>query len=308
MRWGDRTRLASGLLLALALALAGCGGDEPGEGAAPARELAVPWVDPDGEPPYIGSLAVDPSDDRTLLMGTNTGLFRVPPGGEPEKVTGTLKTPDGSGRVSEALIATYVGEDTLLGSGHPAEGQALPPVLGLIRSEDEGRTWTPVSELGRADFHALERSRGQLVGALYGQAQVLVSEDEGRTWATRTAPMPLTDLEVDPEDPRRWIGTTERGIFLSTDGGGSWRQRDPTPNVRVAWEEGGDLYRIDPGGPVMVSRDGGERWEERGSTGGEPQALAVGGDETLYAALFDGTIKASEDGGATFATRVRGGG
>jgi hypothetical protein len=286
MRWGDRTRLTSGLLLALALALAGCGGDEPGEGA-PARELAVPWVDPDGEPPYIGSLAVDPSDDRTLLMGTNTGLFRVPPGGEPEKVTGTLETPDGSGRISEALIATYVDEDTLLGSGHPAEGQALPPVLGLIRSEDEGRTWTPVSELGRADFHALERSRGQLVGALYGQAQVLVSEDEGRTWATRTAPMPLTDLEVDPEDPRRWIGTTERGIFLSTDGGGSWRQRDPTPNVRVAWEEGGDLYRIGPGGPVMVSWDG---------------------DGTLYAALFDGTIKASEDGGATFATRVRGGG
>jgi photosystem II stability/assembly factor-like uncharacterized protein len=298
------------LLLLAALTLAGCGGggDEAGGAPSAAEGLAVPWVDPDGEPPYIGSLAVDPSDDRTLLMGTNTGLFRVPPGGEPEKVTGTLRTPDGAGRVSESLVAAYVGEDALLGSGHPAEGQALPPVLGLIRSEDEGRTWTSVSELGRADFHALERSKDQLVGALYGQAQVLVSGDEGRTWETRSAPMPLTDLEVDPEDPRRWIGTTERGIFLSTDGGGSWRQRDPTPNVRLAWAEDGQLYRIDPGGPVLVSRDGGERWEERGSSGGEPQALAVGGDGTIYAALFDGTIRASQDGGATFSTRVRGAG
>jgi len=55
----------------------------------------VPWVDPDGEPPYIGSLSVNPAD-ASLHMGTNTGLFRVEEGSPmPEKVSGTLTTPDG---------------------------------------------------------------------------------------------------------------------------------------------------------------------------------------------------------------------
>ena len=136
---------------------------------------------------------------------------------------------------------------------------------------------------------------------------MLLSTDEGRNWETRAAPLPLVALEVDPQDPRNWIGSTERGIFVSTDAGGSWRQKDPTPNVRFTWTEGGELYRVDPGGPVKVSTDGGERWEDRGSTGGEPQAMTVGDDGTVYVALIDGTLKVSDDGGRTFTDQVKGG-
>jgi hypothetical protein len=295
--------LRAGLVLLLVALLAGCGGEDSSGADAP--QLAVPWVDPDGEPPIIGSLSVNPADS-SLLMGTNTGLFRIRDGAEPEKVTGELSTPDGSGQVSAALVAEYTGPDELIGSGHPAEGEALPPVLGLIRSGDDGRTWTSVSELGRSDFHALEQSGGRIAAALFGQSQVLVSEDDGRTWEPRTAPQPLVSLEIDPSDPDRWVGSTERGIFLSTDGGGSWRQQEPTPNVRFAWSDDGELFRIDPGGQLKVSTDGGERWEDRGSTGGEPHALAVAGGK-VYAALLDGTVKASDDGGATFTDLVRGG-
>jgi hypothetical protein len=298
------SRATAALLLVAMLALAGCGGEEAGSSGG--ADLAVPWVDPDGEPPYIGSLTVNPADG-TLLMSTNTGLFRVPEGeGEPEKITGELATPDGKGEISEALVTRFTGPDELIGSGHPAAGSALPPVLGLVRSEDAGRTWSPVSELGQADFHTLDVSQDRLVAALYGQAQVLVSSDEGRNWQTKTAPMPLVDLAVDPADAERWIATSERGIFLSTDGGQTWRQRDPTPNVRIDWPEGGDVHRVDPGGPLKTSPDGGETWEDVGSTGGEPQALLVEG-ETVYVALFDGTVKVSEDGGATFTDRLTGG-
>jgi len=293
-------RACLALMLVAAVALVGCGGDDSG-----GAELAVAWVDPDGEPPIVGSLAVDPADG-SLLMGTNTGLFRIAEG-EPEKVTGVLDTPQGKGEVSEALVAEYTGPDTLIASGHPAQGSALPPALGLIRSSDNGKTWQSVSELGRADFHALEQSQGLLAGALFGQSQILVSDDEGKTWETRAAPMPLVGLEVDPANRERWVASTERGIFFSDDSGGSWRQRDPTPNVRLAWAESGDLYRIDPGGQVKASSDGGENWEDRGSTGGEPHALAVGEDGDVYAALLDGSVKASDDGGETFTDRVKGG-
>jgi photosystem II stability/assembly factor-like uncharacterized protein len=295
------------VVLALVCALiAGCG-DDSAATDEPAADLAVPWIDPDGDPPIVGSLAVNPADS-TLFMATNTGLFRIPEGAsKPERVVGQLETPDGSGEVSEALVVRFVGPDTLLASGHPAAGSALPPALGLIRSEDAGKTWTSVSELGTADFHAIEPAGDDIVGALFQQPQVLVSADEGKTWETRAAPLPLVALEVNPEDPQLWIGSTDRGIFASQDAGKTWRQLDPTPNVRFAWADDGTLYRIDPGGPLKVSTDGGQNWEDRGSTGGEPQAMTVDDAGKIYVALIDGTLKVSDDGGQTFTDQIRGG-
>jgi hypothetical protein len=291
------------LLLAAAVLLGGCGGDDAGS-EEPAAELAVPWVDPDGDPPYIGSLSVNPRDG-TLLMGTNTGLFSIPKaGGKPTKVTGRLTTPNGEGTISESLVAEFTGPDQLIASGHPSGDSTLPPALGLIRSGDAGRTWESVSELGTADFHALSNSGDLLVAPIYGQAQILLSRDAGKTFEPRVAPMALVDLAADPGDPKRWAATSESGIFVSVDEGRTWRQRDPTPNVRLAWRAPGELYRIDPGGPVKVSADGGETWQDRGDTGGEPQALAAGPDGALYAATLDGKVQKSADGGRSWTALV----
>jgi photosystem II stability/assembly factor-like uncharacterized protein len=292
------------VLLACAALLAGCGGDDDDGGSADASQLAAPWVDPDGDPPYIGSLSVNPGDG-TIYMGSNTGLFQIPEaGGEPAKVTGQLKTPNGEGAVSESLVAKFTGPDELIASGHPSGDSTLPPALGLIRSADAGKTWESVSELGTSDFHALSRAGDLLVAPLYGQAQILLSRDEGKTFEPRVAPMALVDLAADPQDPKRWAATSESGIFVSEDEGKTWRQRDPTPNVRLAWHDSGELFRIDPGGPVKVSKDGGETWEDRGSTGGEPQALAVDQAGALYAATLDGKVQKSEDGGKTWTALV----
>jgi hypothetical protein len=296
-------------LIALAATLlAGCGGGDSGPSTATdTADLAVPWVDPDGDPPIVGGLTVNPADG-TLLMTTNTGMFRIEQDAEkPQAFTGTLDTPDGSGKLSEALVTRFVESDTLLGSGHPASGESLPAALGLIRSEDAGKTWTSVSELGKSDFHAIETSGNTIVGALFGQAQVLASQDDGRTWTSKAAPLPIVAMEVDPADPDHWIASTQSGIYFTTDGGGTWRETDPTPNVRFAWAEGSDLYRIDPGGDVKVSSDGGEKWKPLGSTGGEPQALTIDGDGKLYAALLDGTVSVSDDGGRTFTEQIAGG-
>ena len=293
------------LILALvgAVLLAGCGADGSSP-ATPASDLAAPWVDPDGTAPYIGSLSVNPGDG-SLIMGSNTGLFEIPKAGrKPRKVTGKLNTPAGEGSVSEALVAEFTGPDELIASGHPSGVSTLPPALGLIRSGDAGRTWTSVSELGKTDFHALSISGDTLVAPLYGQAQILLSRDGGESFEPRVAPMALVDLAADPGDPKRWAATSETGIFVSVDEGRTWRQRDPTPNVRLAWHESGELYRIDPGGPVKVSTDGGETWEERGSTGGEPQALAVDDAGGLYAATLDGKVQKSDDGGRSWTALV----
>jgi hypothetical protein len=49
---------------------------------------------------------------------------------------------------------TVLGSGRFLGSGHPdlreAREKGLPPLLGLIESQDGGRSWVPISLLGEA--------------------------------------------------------------------------------------------------------------------------------------------------------------
>jgi photosystem II stability/assembly factor-like uncharacterized protein len=292
------------VLVVLLFGAAGCGGGSGG-GSGDTASPDVAWVDPDGDAPYIGSLSVNPSDG-SLLMASNTGLFKIPAkGGTPAKITGELTTPNGSGNVSEALVARFVGPDELVGSGHPRPGgTTLPQSLGLIHSGDAGRTWESVSQLGTADFHAISANGETVVAPLFGQGQIQLSRDGGRNFESRVAPMALVDLAVDPGNPRRWVATSEQGIYVTLDEGKTWRQRDNTPNVRLAWQDPLTLYRIDPGGAVKISGDGGDSWQARGDTGGEPQALAVDGDGVLYAASLDGVVKRSQDGGKTWAALV----
>lgn len=103
---------------------------------------------------------------------------------------------------------------------------------------------------------------------------------------------------------RRWVATTATGSYLSGDEGKTWRQVDPVPNSFLAWPDGRDLYRIDPGGGVRHSADGGKTREERGSTGGEPQALGANGREQLFTILLDGTINKTDDGGRSWTDLV----
>jgi len=297
--------------LLVALALAACGEEEPvAEPAAtpPAAASATaeptepaPAADGDGgASPYIGSLSVDPGDG-TLMIGTGLGLYRLERDARrARRIEGALRGPGGAGTISANLELLYAGSGELVASGHPQDGD-LPEDLGLVGSRDGGDTWTPVSGLGEFDWHVLERSRGVLAAVPAGGAELYVSTDEGATFTRAgVAPAPPDELAIDPGDPDRWVAASAEGIASSSDGGATWRPREPVPGTQLAWAEPGALYRVDQGGMTWVSGDGGATWEQRGDAGGSPSTLDVGPEGALYLALPGAVVRRSGDGGRTW--------
>ncbi len=153
------------------------------------------------------------------------------------------------------------GDDLLAGSG------------GVRRSTDGGSSWAP-SSTGlppRVVISALHRSgTGTRVLAGGNGSRVYSSEDCGLTW-TALAPLDVfffavTGVETASWNPR-WIAAWSRamGLFLSSDGGQSWRRDETAPEFSgpgaVVVDQGrvGIVYQHAEG-RLWKSRDAGTTW------------------------------------------------
>jgi hypothetical protein len=258
---------------------------------------------PDPGPVHVHGLGVNPTDDA-LFIATHTGLFRVGPEATTAERVGE--------RAQDTMGFTITGPDRFLGSGHPdineAREKGLPPLLGLIESRDAGRTWRPISLTGEADFHVLRFARNRVYGYDASNDRLLASADGGRTWEELDKPGPIIDLAAAADAPNHLLATSSGalpdGLYESRDGGRMWHRVTGAIGL-LAWPAVDRLYLVTPDGQVFRSRDGGRRLEPRGDIGGEPAALLGHGPEDLYAALHDGTIKRSTDGGATWTVRSK---
>jgi photosystem II stability/assembly factor-like uncharacterized protein len=193
-----------------------------------------------------------------------------------------------------------------LGSGHRDLTPDLPPLLGLIESTDEGRSWEPISLLGEADFHVLRSAGERVYGYDASGDRLMVSENAGRSWAQADRPAPLVDLVADPSDADHVVPAAAsdlaRGLYESRDGGRSWERVGYAVGL-LAWPVRDRLYLVDGSGSVFLSTDGGDRFERRGALGGQPSAFLGQSADELYAALHDGRVLLSRDGGSRWEVR-----
>jgi photosystem II stability/assembly factor-like uncharacterized protein len=268
---------------------AGCGGDDGGAADPGGRVVSDPGV------AHVHGVGINPADGA-VVVASHTGLFRAGPGETSARRVGD--------RRQDTMGFTVVGPDRFLGSGHPDLRDELPPQLGLIRSDDAGRSWRPVSLLGEADFHVLRAAGRRVYGVNALDGMLLASSDGGRTWQRRTPPGPVLDLAVDPQDGRRLVAATDRGLFLSPDGGAGWRPVNADRAGLLTWTD--RLVLADGAGDVFASNDRGRTFAQVGRLGRPPVALASH-DGTLLAALDDATVHLSADGGRTWRLRVRSG-
>lgn len=272
--------------LALALLVAGCG-SEAGGGSS--------LVDPD-KSVLINSLQVDPGGDSALLT-TNRGLYRIEDGSATQ-VDAEAKTPDGPTPVGRFLAVAASPEGDLVGSGHPDGKGKVAGFLGLLSSDDEGRTWEVVSRYSLADLHVIRFAHDLLYASDAVLGMFLISDDGGRNWEELGGPPGLVfDFVVDPENPDDLIASTKDQMYRSTDRAESWTAVAKADATRLAWPEAASLYRADADGLTYRSDNGGDSWDIVGKIDGEPWKLEAAGPEELYAALSDGAIVHSTDGG-----------
>ena len=279
-----RVALPLSAIVAASLAITACGSDD-----SPAGERGIVR---DGGHEHVHGVGIDPHDE-SVLLATHTGLFRSP--------RGSLRAERVGDRRQDTMGFTVVGPRRYLGSGHPDLRDGGPPMLGLIRSHDGGRSWQPVSLSGAADLHVL-RASGRRVFAYDSSAgRLLASDDAGRTWTLRPTPGPVIDLAIDPRQPDRLVASTQGGPRVSSDGGRSWRALPASAPGLLMWTDA--LYLVDAQGIVTRTRDLGRSWQSVGTVGGRPAATSTSGDR-LVVATEDGRVRMSSDGGRTWQTRV----
>ena len=288
-------------LLLIGLSAAGCAGG----GGAPEGDgkLSSRLVDPAKRPPLVNALDIDPADGDFLLT-TNRGSYRIDP--KTKQVTSVRGEVRADGRrspVGTFLELDAVGPGRLLGSGHPDRADAgLPAYLGLMRSDDAGRTWRVLSRLGEADLHKIVAQHGRLYAFDAVLGAILISADGGRSFTERFTPQGLViDFVVDPEDPRYLLAATEDQLYRSDDEATTWRGVAVGAGIRLAWA-GGTVLRADSDGTIQRSTDRGQTFARIGRVPGEPYKFESLDARPHYLALSDGTITETKDAGETWKT------
>jgi len=252
--------------------------------------------------------------DGALLVGTHTGLVRW----SEERGWRTV------GTARHDLMGFRVdaqAEGVMYGSGHPDLRSGLPNPLGLIVSQDGGRTWTQRSLGGVADLHALTAMAGARSALLAWDAlanALMRSDDGGATWAilpaaTLAATGGVLALDAHPTDPGRVFAATARGLWRSEDSGATWvptgLQGSPVTAVRQLDDGALWAFAIAPGGGLQRSRDGGATWTRVAAPiGADAYATAIAAaavdPDVVFVATSTADVLRSADGGATWTVMV----
>jgi photosystem II stability/assembly factor-like uncharacterized protein len=257
----------------------------------------------------VGSITFDPNHAQVVYLATGRGGILSSHDG------GKTWTPDNDGLpdLRTTTVAVDPTDSNVLYVGAGPEG--------VYRSSDGGATWSPAT----TGLHATVVVAGALAEAptnpkvlyagtggylpqggfnLPGEG-VWKSEDGGTNWTaanTRIEHLMVGALAIDPTNAATvWAGG--RGLFLTTDGGATWKQIPALGHRTVYW------IAIDPSDPSTVyvalkrgflqkTSDEGQTWTSL-NIRGTPVMIAPSDPNTIYTSTQQDLFR-SDDGGATW--------
>ncbi|OMH31795.1 c-type cytochrome [Motiliproteus sp. MSK22-1] len=212
---------------------------------------------------HIHNLTFAGENQQTLILGAHIGLFSYEQNSakqiskESFDVMGLSREP-----VSGALYA----------SGHPAKGGNL----GLLRSDDEGKTFRSISKgiNGPVDFHQLAVSSvdPKIVYGVHDGLQV--SADGGINWKEGgKLPPKLLQLAASDIKPNKLFAASEQGLFVSDNNGDSWQRILSYPTTSVLVNKG-SIFAFVVGKGLVVAEEAEEmQWREINNTFGSQVLL-----------------------------------
>ncbi len=204
-------------------------------------------------------------------------------------------------------------------SGHPAPGSGLVNPFGLMKSEDGGTSWHKLGLEGEADFHVM--AVGYESKAVYvfnhgpnsrmRAAGLHATENDGFSWRHARAQGlagEVIALAVHPRDAQTVAVATERGLYLSSDGGDSFRALSQGQATAVAFDlDGEHLWAGSYPGRARLTK---MAW--RGGKSEEVKLPELGRDAVSYIAqnpaargeyaiaTFERSVFLSRDGGRSW--------
>jgi len=170
----------------------------------------------------VDALAIDPSAPATLYAGTYGGVFK-------STNSGATWAPVNTGLGSMYINALAID---------PANSFTLyAGTIGpqVFKSTDSGGTWSGTGggfndPWGYGDSYDLTIDSAT-PGTLYAATDygLFKSKDDARSWTIIDVGLPITipvsSLAIDPSAPTRlYAGTSQAGVFQSTDGGATWTE------------------------------------------------------------------------------------
>ena len=273
-----RTALSVGLLVATGLTTSACSSESPGAASDEDSGAAMAIT-------HIHGITRDPRMGK-VVIATHQGLYRLDPDGW-----------SGIGQVLDLMGFTIAPDGSYLASGHPGPALNLPQPAGLIRSTDDGRTWTILSRSGESDFHALAAGPDFVIGF---DGTLRLTTDR-TTWSQLAIAAAPHSLAVAPASGMI-LATTEQGLLASRDRGTTWKQlTPPTLLALVAWADVDTIVGAGVDGRLHISRDAGQSWTAGTKEVGEVTALGASTSDGKAEALFVvGTdVLRSTDAGVT---------
>jgi hypothetical protein len=237
------------------------------------------------------------ADSARLYAGTFAGVWRSDDAGRTWRQMTRPQPGSGEFEVPGALFAPFVFDlaasplDPDLVLAGAASGQFVVSRDGIYRSTNGGNTWTLVLRVVPPDGFvgqiAFAPDDATLIYAALGTG-VAVSRDSGATWRVRAVGGPVFHVAVAPQEApgrRRVYAAGNDRIFVSVDGGTSWRSDAGAASVRTALDAIWNRYVRNP--PMPPPPFAGSTAQSNGS-GARILAIEPGNPRRLYLAAVSG--------------------
>jgi photosystem II stability/assembly factor-like uncharacterized protein len=256
----------------------------------------------------IHVLAIDPKDNDVLYAGTSGGIFKTEDGGDHwndwfdaasgltnSEVNDLVIHPTGSEILFAAtegglFISEDAGESWELMFGGEGLAKEMPVKLvrlssvnsrdiyiasenGMYRSNHEEKRWTPVWASQVSNVLSMVSLKTDPEFFYIGTSKGLFkSFNRGRNWVKDKVLTAVPSLLVNPKDITSLTLTTGKKIFVSQDGGDTWKPVKTHPTHASSSGLSINLiFQIQAPSPVLLagttsglflSRDGDDHWEE----------------------------------------------